>query len=261
MAVVSKRDVVSSTVSKINLSEENNIYSDFDISLVMYDSTVDNGKTQLTEINWNATSNTTRVVIVQVNFKNDNASTVYYPGELRITVDNLGKIVPVDSAGTTFLRPTSIGADSEYVDEKTYDWTYRYDAENEQYIFTNNNMLEADANFEGTIQLAYEINSANILNNSSVEVDANLNDIVYSSNKLKFSFTSTEKPASVSVSASKLLAYDGLIANPESYIWIKYSYNVSTNNSNGVRGVIYDDYILAHINEYCVMLDSSLVQM
>ena len=58
----------------------------WELGVVFYDSTVDNGKTPLTEINWDASDNsysygTQRVITVQINYKNNSAVTTYQPGE------------------------------------------------------------------------------------------------------------------------------------------------------------------------------------
>ena len=78
-------------------SEENGEESSTDnweLGLVFYDSTVDNGKTPLTSIDWNASDGgyeegTPRVITVQINYKNTNAVTTYAPGELEINIPNL----------------------------------------------------------------------------------------------------------------------------------------------------------------------------
>ena len=51
------------------------LLDNWELGVVFYDSTVDNGKTPLTEINWDASDNsysygTQRVITVQINYKN-----------------------------------------------------------------------------------------------------------------------------------------------------------------------------------------------
>lgn len=70
------------------------LLDNWELGVVFYDSTVDNGKTPLTEINWDASDNsysygTQRVITVQINYKNTQAVTTYQPGELEITIPNL----------------------------------------------------------------------------------------------------------------------------------------------------------------------------
>ena len=66
----------------------------WNMDIVFYDSTVDNGKTPLTEIDWDASDGgysqgQPRVITVQLNYKNTNAVTTYQPGELKINLKRL----------------------------------------------------------------------------------------------------------------------------------------------------------------------------
>ena len=66
----------------------------WEISTVFYDSTVDNGTTPLTEINWDASDGgydegEARIITVQINYKNTNAVRDYDPETLTITLPNL----------------------------------------------------------------------------------------------------------------------------------------------------------------------------
>ena len=257
---MNKNTINLAKVGNVERKAEGSIYNGFEIGLVMYDSTVDSGKTQFTEHTWNATSDETRLLTLQINFKNSDANLTYYPGELRITVDNLGKIIPIDANSTTFMEATSIAADRVEVENKTYDWSYEFDEEKQKYIFINNNLLEADANFEGTIQLAYEIRSINVPINSYVELDANLNEIVYSTNKLKFTFIGKNKAGTGNLSTGKLKAYDGLGSNAEDYIWIKHTYNYSA-NSSGSHGFVTDNYVELVVDPDCKVYNTNLVQL
>ena len=57
---------------KLEGVEEDN----WELSIVYYDSTVDNGNTPLTEINWNAADrNENRIIKIQINYKNTNVQT------------------------------------------------------------------------------------------------------------------------------------------------------------------------------------------
>ena len=76
------------TVDEEETPEE--LVENWSMDIVFYDSTVDSGKTPLTEINWNATKpdfgygyGDTRVITVQLNYKNTNAVKTYQPGELK----------------------------------------------------------------------------------------------------------------------------------------------------------------------------------
>ena len=74
--------------------EEEPSTDNWELGLVFYDSTVDNGKTPLTSIDWDASDGgygktDPRVITVQINYKNTNAVTTYEPGKLEISIPNL----------------------------------------------------------------------------------------------------------------------------------------------------------------------------
>lgn len=82
-------------ISPTDLGDEEEPSTDnWELSTVFYDSTVDNGKTPLTSIDWDASDGdykegTPRVITVQINYKNTNAVTTYQPGDLEISIPNL----------------------------------------------------------------------------------------------------------------------------------------------------------------------------
>lgn len=129
----------------------------WELSTVFYDSTVDNGLTPLTEIDWDASDGsykegTTRVITVQINYKNNSAVTTYQPGDLKITIPNL--VYGTNSADSAqWTTSTVVGAnDSTHTG---YDWTTKASTAN--YIFTNTYIIEEKANFEGSIKIIYTI--------------------------------------------------------------------------------------------------------
>ena len=148
----------------------------WELGVVFYDSTVDNGKTPLTEINWDASDGSylqgePRVITVQINYKNKSAVTTYQPGELSITIDSLLKGAHVSSygyVGQHLRQAITVGAnDSTHTG---YDWNYTYvlDPDNNYnrfsdpkeigtFTFTNANVIEEKSNFEGSIQIVYSI--------------------------------------------------------------------------------------------------------
>ena len=75
----------ATTVDEEERPEE--LVDNWSLDVVFYDSTVDNGKTPLTEINWDASDGsykdgTPRVITVQINYKNTSVVTTYAPGNL-----------------------------------------------------------------------------------------------------------------------------------------------------------------------------------
>ena len=103
------KSVSNSEKSKINVLEDietepsetdseqsEETLDNWELGLVFYDSTVDSGKTPLTEINWDASdggygTGESRVITVQINYKNTNTVKTYQPGDLKIKIDGLLK--------------------------------------------------------------------------------------------------------------------------------------------------------------------------
>ena len=144
------------------------LLDNWNLDVVFYDSTVDNGKTPLTEINWDGsngsyTAGTARVITVQINYKNTNAVTTYQPGELEIGIPNL---IYSNGEGTSadamWSASAIVGAnDSTHTG---FDWNFASGTSpsrsQEYYYFSNANTIEANSNFEGTIQIQYSITPA-----------------------------------------------------------------------------------------------------
>ena len=70
------------------------LMDNWNLDIVFYDSTVNNGVTPLTSIDWDASNGsyergTPRIITVQINYDNDSAVTTYQPGELEIVIPNL----------------------------------------------------------------------------------------------------------------------------------------------------------------------------
>ena len=144
----------------------------WELGIVFYDSTVDNGKTPLTEINWDASDGgyqegTPRVITVQINYKNTNTVTTYEPGELTISIPNLAydtDIFYYDTTWSTANKPlwsSSIIVGANDSTHTGYDWDFSTGSSptNTQkiYTFTNANIIEEKSNFEGSIQIVYTI--------------------------------------------------------------------------------------------------------
>ena len=162
-------------------TEDEEVSTDnWELGLVFYDSTVDNGKTPLTSIEWDASDGEAgegipRVITVQINYKNTNAVTTYNPGELKIKIPNLmynqDANPSQNGGGESRLGWSSIvGAnDSTHTG---YDWNFNgvkynqgtsdsiYTSLNssvEDMVFTNANIIEEKSNFEGSIQVVYTL--------------------------------------------------------------------------------------------------------
>ncbi len=276
------------------------LMDNWELSTVFYDSSVDGGKTPLTEINWDASdgsykAGTPRVITVQINYKNNSAVTTYQPGELEIIVPHLSygtefstgtNAINDDKAG--WITNVTIGAnDLSHIE---YDWNLT-NSSTENLIFTNVETIEENANFEGSIQIIYEITPAaesniekyedecthkhskilnavlkyNKVNDSGTEAEINI-----TSNDLMFDYIRTYihpwdyMSYSIEKTASKISSWDGLGNNPEDYIWVKYKFKVRRHSANyekypliGVSNIVIKDVF----PEQCVVFDTNSTQL
>ena len=143
------------------------LLDNWELGVVFYDSTVNNGKTPLNEINWDASDGsykegTSRVITVQINYKNTNAVTTYQPGELEIGIPNL--IYTMTNYNETAYAAqwtTSVIVGANDATHTGYDWTFvsgdSPTSSQSHYYFANAEIIEEKSNFEGSIQIQYTI--------------------------------------------------------------------------------------------------------
>ncbi len=234
----------SSQNTKTEVQEGMEVEDDnWELSIVFYDSAVDNGTTPLTEVNWHAADRSEqRVIKVQINYKNTNVQKDYDPNKLEIEVDRFrGHMAGKYSHG---LYPESVSAGTL---ANGYDWngsvlTYN---NNPIYRFYNNVTIEKNSNFEGSIQMVYSFkptvelgNIYNYPNINTIYGNIFVNDIPekiqahlrYSgkeidSNEITLNFNADKQEYSVIKSIQKVKSLDGL-ANADQYIWVKYGAEV-----------------------------------
>ncbi len=245
-----KKILKSSSPEVINTENEND---NWELGLVFYDSSVDNGKTALTEINWDASDGgygqgETRIITVQINYKNISALKTYDVGELEISIPNL--IYNTSSAynhdSAYWKSSVIIGANDST--HSGYDWnltgpSYIPTSQN-IYKFTNAFSIEEKANFEGSIQIQYTIQvpGENVAYSNPEQYEdecthslnrtlkAEVKDIC-ESNEIVMNYRRTyihpwkERTYTVTKNASKISSYDGLGENASNYIWVKYSFD------------------------------------
>lgn len=270
-----------------NLEETDN----WELGLVFYDSTVENGTKPLTEINWDASDGgykegTPRVITVQINYKNTNAVTTYQPGDLKITIPNIAYGNTAQNKNSALWKASVIiGANDST--HKNYPWNFNDgkatpSISSQYYYFYNAETIDEKSNFEGSIQIEYTIipdseysverfentciHSTNqnityqlsykkILDNSTTE------DISLSSNSISFNYTRTythtwrKYKYSVTKQANKISSYDGLSENPEDYIWVKYSFRSRDRTTGSLTyGADYRKFY-DKLPEECVVYD------
>lgn len=279
-------------------SETETITDNWELSTVFYDSTIDNGKSPQTEINWDASdggygNGETRIITVQLNYKNTSAATTYKPGELKINLEKLfttknisfnwGHYLDEDKEHrfNYFSVDTLISAnDSTHTG---YDWNLVNTDEN-NWIFTNAVTIEEKTNFEGSIQVQYTIKPSYFVNDYefteesecaySKTIKAYITEEV-KSNEISFNYQRKyihpwkRMKYTINKTATKISSLDGL---PEGdYYWVKYNFNVKSQNSTGQAttyqytsypniGTI-DNEIRDEFPEDCVVYDSTLKEL
>ena len=243
--------------------EEND---NWELSTVFYDSTVDNGKTPLTSIDWDASDGSyldgdARIITVQINYRNTNTATTYKPQELEIQIPNLAYNTDAYKKNTweEFAQWSSkITISANYGTNINYNWDFITGESPtvDQSIFSlvNNKTIEEKANFEGNIQIIYEITplgedhyqnlydkyidlekgAEECTHNYSTTLKSNLNynnKKLIESNSLNFNYTRTyihpwqKKITPLEKEAYPLDSLDALgdiKENPDDYIWVKY---------------------------------------
>ena len=210
------------------VDEETGETDNWEIGIVFYDSTVNDGNTPLTEINWNATSSSEhRTIIMQINYKNTNSTIDYYPGELSIEVPNLIYLIErKETTGCGMIWDPDISAGTS---EQGFYWDV---IDNYPIIILNNNeMFPQNTNFEGSIQIKYELDPICISNNISKELNATLyyvNEKIVDSNKTTFNFSSNKAPYNIIKIPSPLSGPDRLPENASDYIWVKWEIDQDT---------------------------------
>ena len=276
-------------ISPTNLGDEEEPSTDnWELGLVFYDSTVDNGKTPLTSIDWDASDGsykegTPRVITVQINYKNTNAGTTYQPGDLSISIDSLlkGADVSFYNKATSLMQEIVVGANDSTHTGFNWNYTSKLDSENEyeygkecvgSFTFTNANIIEEKSNFEGSIQIVYTItprkkttyNDEHTYSFSNT-LKAVLNNTV-ESNEANFNYTRTYihpwqyREYTIDKTASKISSLDGL---PEGdYYWVKYVFDLNGNCDSSYPYIGTNNHkIIDTFPSECIVLNESLSKL
>lgn len=217
---------------------------DWNLELAFFDSTVDEGRTPLTNEQWllptsYAPSDYQRIVTLQITYRNENVSRDYAAGELQIKLPN---IFTTDATTAAQLKVAmAVGANKST--QHSYDWDYNDATINTQgFIFTNANAIEQNANFEGTIQVVfgltsqkeefenwekYEDHCTHSLEQTGIK--AVMNNAV-NSNEVEFHFSRTYDHVwthvtyNLAKTASKIKSYDNMGEGVDQYTWVRYRF-------------------------------------
>lgn len=260
--------------SDIEGDDEEPSIDNWELGLVFYDSTVNNGKTPLTEINWDASdggygTGTPRVITVQINYKNTNAVTTYQPEELELSIPNLIYNTSSNTADSP-LWNSSVVIGANDATHTGYDWNFS--STGSTYKFKNTNVIEEKSNFEGSIQIVYTITpkeeSANryaydnniepcddeCIHSLSSTLIAEIKNVT-KSNEVSFKYTRTyihpwEKyNYTVKKTASKITSYDNFPEDAQDYIWVKYNFKDNISGSSPNKNYRYP-YIYAENRKF-----------
>ncbi len=286
---------IVSTIYKIFKADNEVELDNWEISTVFYDSTVNDGKTPLTEINWDASDGgcnvgETRTITVQINYKNSNTIQDYERGELKISLSNL-----LYSNNAQWKTTVVLGANDNY--HTGYDWTFEpyynnsYNSEasssQNEYSFVNEKTIEKNSNLEGTIQVSYILTPKGEANttysgnglverfdneclhelNKDISVSLNSKTETISGNDISFSYRRLyihpwkHEHYSFNRIPAKLTSADGLPSNYSDYYWVKYDANGGNSFTNSYSTsyprVGVQLYIEEEYCDECIVLDEN----
>lgn len=278
--------------SSFHLSAEpigEELTDNWEFDVAFYDSSVDNGTTPLTHINWDATDGsykdgTPRIITVQINYRNTNAVTTYAPGELEISIPNFvykqcpnSYVYMAHAEKAWWKANVSVGANDKT--HSGYDWNYTtrdsIGVDDSYHKFTNAIPFEEKANFEGSIQIVYELTPSgdsveyydeSCTHNYSTSFAASLNykNKVLTSNTISLDYTRTythpwqHQSYSFYKTAKKITTLDNLGQNASDYIWVKYQFQFGGYFRDSYPDIASRDfYIKDTFPEECVVYDGS----
>ena len=268
---------------------ENASESPWSLGVVFYDSTVNGGLTPLTDIDWDASdggygTGETRVITMQITYRNTDVERDYEPGDLTIDIPNL--VYNTNGNGTTKpnwnINKLIVGAnDSNHIG---YSWDFTTGttptATQPVFSFTNAETLEEGCNFEGSIRIAFELQPAaeksgtiekyedscthnyNYAGTAVLNVGEGEDPVV--SNEINFDYTRTyEHPwkraeFDVKKSASQASNAGELISEgADKYYWVKYTFRYDEPSNKDFYPWIFahDYYIADSFPEDCLVLD------
>ena len=274
-----------STITIGSLNKKNAIEitdNNWNIQLVMYDRSSDTPDQAITDFSWNATKDSeTRQLVMQINYACTTGKE-YQPGELEITIPGITNENYSEYNQNQGIWDNSdhypyvtIAADEESSTNKQYDWSYRYDREENKYIFTNNNLIELNNNFEGTIQLVYDLQSIFKIQ-TDLEFQAKIKEniqaeeiIAMESNICNFHYTSTKRSYDLTKKAevAPRTDYTPIEDILDNYYWIRYEFTAKDNYDGAIHAYGEDNYWLGsgfsecikeELPEGCVLYDKDL---
>ncbi|MBR2766352.1 MAG: hypothetical protein IKE03_10280 [Blautia sp.] len=235
------------------------------ISLVYYDSMSEFPKEPIPaaqDLIWHAQQSTEkRRITIQVNYRNENTVQTYQPGELEILLDDLAWLyAPSRIADNVECQ---IAADRRTDEVKLRDWSWERFTDpvtgRRRLRFTNNDAFEKNTNFEGSIQVSWNLEPAFGITDHSFQIEADMRDC--QAVPLHMEYTSAPKVYRARKTPLKIASMDGLV--PGDYIWVKFEVRAdATETDDGVRfldpGTVYFE---DRFPEDVIVLDHEMKQL
>ncbi len=253
--------MLSTNQKKSALEVPNN---DWNITLVMYDrSSTATKDVGITDFTWNPTwQGNSKELCMQVNYACTTGKE-YKPGEIKITM--LG--FPSDcysemNRNRNRKISATVAADKSTEKNKQYDFSYTYDSESNVYTFTNNNTIELNEHFEGTIQIVYDLRPWFKIKTDlefKAKIQENIADaeeiIAMESNVCNFHYTATKYIYGQEIAAATGNGAKADFTKIEDilddYYWIRY-WNRYTLEEKGVIEAYESDGLEQHLFGYSV---------
>ncbi len=230
---------IMSTITIGSLNQKNAIEvtdENWNIELMMYDKSSDTPNQAMTEFTW-APENEgdTKQITFQINYTCLLGKS-YEPGELEIYFktlndkDNFSESHQTDRLSVSHTTGYAIDG---------YDWNSKYDSDTKTYIFTNNYSIESGENFQGSIQIAYELEPIFKIQTDldiSVTLKENIENadtiITATSNVCNFHYIGNKKSYVLYElgGAAPEIDYTPIEDIVNDYYWVSYDFYVEKNN-------------------------------
>lgn len=190
-------------------------------------------------------------------YKNENLQQVYQPGDLKIIIPRIPYKISVNNGNINSYVQEAIDADEITSTDKIHAWSY--EAKNEYYIFTNNNIIGEDAasSYEGIIAMSYVVEGTDFINNCNLNFQATLNNNVFSNTAL-LNLTSSERPITNIKVTTEALNYRDIY--PDGYYYVKYIFKIT--GGTGCRPIdVNAAYFSLTNQDNCVIYDTNLNEL
>ncbi len=249
----------------IEVTDEN-----WKVELMMYDRNSDTPNQPITDFTWNATNESdTRQLAMQINYTCLTGK-AYAPGELQICIPSWNQKTNFSEENQReSLKVTSAIGNSD-------NWKYQYDRNSNMYVFTNLYSIESGENFQGSVQIVYDLKPIFKIQ-TDLEVSATLKEniqnadtiITATSNSCHFHYNGNKKNYTLTKGSyiNSNTDYTKIDAIVNDYYWARYEFSTSTDlniikaldeNSSPIVYNQANKCIKEVLPEGCVLYDENL---